>query len=446
MIRSFGLAIAAVLALAAGPALAQKPAAAIDTKIDGAAHTAGQKEVPAVAAAAGYPCTVTDGYYIGDSTAKDDKGAAVKTKIYEAACKEGLGQIYLASPTPPAKHYDCISISESPNLRCRLPGNTDPKAIVAPMVAAAGRTCAVSGVAAKGATPSGDVYFEVGCSDQLGFILKRGPDGSTTANDCAQAIGTNLECKLTTKEQIQAKTNAAIGSLVAASGKPCAVSGSRTVGTDATSGTTYYEVACGPSGGFMIAADKTGAFQKEIDCGKASGIAGGCTLTDATVAETAEAATYTRLAKAAGFPCQVSKYHYIGTDNKTASEVVELACSDRPDGGIAVLPADNSPGHVYDCVQAGALGQSCHLTSPSLVYSHYTDALRAKGKASCTVSNAHWLGHAASNNTDLIETACTDGLPGWVVEMSQRGQATDVLSCGQAKASGVQCTLPGNTK
>ena len=127
-------------------------------------------------------------------------------------------------------------------------------------------------------------------------------------------------------------------------------------------------------------------------------------------------------------------------------EVVELACSDRPDGGIAVLPADNSPGHVYDCVRAGALGQSCKLSDPKVVYGKYTAALAAKGKNTCQVSNAHWIGHSAANNTDLIETACSDGLPGWVVEINMANQATDLLSCSQAKASGLSCTLPGNAK
>ena len=180
MIKSLGLALAAIALLAAGPALAQKPAAAPvkDTKIDATAHATGQKEVPAVAAAAGAPCTVTDGYYLGESTQKDDKGAPMKVKLYEAACKEGLGQIYLAGPTPPAKHYDCITIASSPTIGCRLPGNTDPKAMITPIAAAAGKsTCAVSGVNGVGSTPAGDSFYEVGCSNELGFILKRSADG-----------------------------------------------------------------------------------------------------------------------------------------------------------------------------------------------------------------------------------------------------------------------------
>lgn len=446
MIRTFGLALAAIVALGAAPAMAQTKPAAPDLKIDAKQHEQGQKEAPAVAAASGVQCSVTDGYFVGESTQKGADGKEYKSKIYEVACKEGLGYALLTTPTGPAKHYDCISLLDGTSLRCRLPANIDPKVTLAPLATSAGKTCQISGVRPMGATPSGDTYYEVGCSDQLGFALKHGADGKNTAYECAQTLGTNLECKLTTKAQIDAKMNALIADVVAKSGKTCTVSGSRVVGTDSNSGSTFYEIACGATGGFMASVDKTGAFLKATDCGNASGIAGGCTLTDATVAETQEAATYTRLAKASGFPCQVTKYHYIGNDPKTNSEVVELACSNRPDGGVAVLPADNSAGLVYDCVRAGALGQTCKLSNPSVVYGKYTAALAAKGKSTCKVSNARWLGHSTTNNTDLIETACSDGLPGWVVEMDLAGQAKDVLSCGQARSAGLACTLPGNTK
>lgn len=447
MIKSLGLTLAAIAALAAGPALAQKPAAAPvkDTKIEATNHATGQKDVPAVAAAAGVPCTVTDGYFLGESGTKNAKGETEKTKIYEAACKEGLGQIYLLGSTPPAKHYDCITIASSPTIGCRLPGNTDPKAMIAPLVAAAGKTCTVSGVNGVGSTPSGDVFYEVGCTNALGFILKTSSDGKVVANDCALVIGTNLECKLTTVEQIKAADRHTIETLAAASGKTCQIKDTRTIGR-LTSGNSAYEVACTAGDGYILMSKADGSFSNAVNCANADSIAGGCTLTNATVAATQEAGTYTRLAKASGFDCTVAKYHYLGIDDKTKSEVVELACSNRPDGGLAMFPADNSPGHVYDCVRAGALGQTCKLSDPSVVYSRYTAALAAQGKKTCTVSNAHWIGHSGESNTDLVETACSDGLPGWVVEMNLNGSVKGVLTCGQAKSAGLQCTLPGNTK
>jgi hypothetical protein len=171
-----------------------------------------------------------------------------------------------------------------------------------------------------------------------------------------------------------------------------------------------------------------------------------CKLTDVTKAESAETGTYTRLAKAGGYQCDVAKYRYIGMDSKSNSEVVELQCVNRPDGVVALFPTDNKgPAKFLDCIQAGVMGQSCKLTDPALVYPKYTQALAAKGKKTCTVSGAHWLA-ATQAGDNFIETACSDGLPGWVLVMTPQGTASDVLTCGQVKASGVTCFLPGNTK
>ena len=59
------------------------------------------------------------------------------------------------------------------------------------------------------------------------------------------------------------------------------------------------------------------------------------------------------------------------------------------------------------------------------------------------MSNANYLGHNSSG-TDLIETACADGKPGWVMEITPTYHITQLLSCGQAKASGIACQLPTN--
>ncbi len=446
MIKSLGLALATLIAFAAAPmaAHAADPAPKIDVAIDADHHKQGQKEAPAVVARSNLTCPISDAYFIGVSNPKGDDGKPVETKLYEVACTGGLGYILLAPAAGPAKHYDCITITSSPTLRCRLPANADAKAAISPWVQASGQTCAVSDVHGIGSTPAGDTFFEVACRDRLGFILKHDAAGASTATDCALAVGTNVECKMTTVEQIKAADRKTIETLTAASGKTCQIKDTRTIGK-LTSGGSAYEVACTAGDGYVLMTKPDGAFQTAVACGNADAIAGGCKLTDAVAAQTSEAGTYSRLAKASSFPCEVSKYHFIGMD-KNNNEVVELACSNRPDGGIAVFPANNSPGHVFDCVQAGSLGQQCHLSDPALVYNRYTAALAAKGRNSCKVSGAHWVGHSAEHNSDLIETACADGLPGYVVEVSTAGQAMDVLSCGQAKASGIQCTLPTNRK
>ena len=100
-----------------------------------------------------------------------------------------------------------------------------------------------------------------------------------------------------------------------------------------------------------------------------------------------------------------------------------------------------------DCVKAGEFGANatCTLTQPSGVYAKYTAALAAKGRTTCQVSNARYLGHNSSG-TDVVEAACADGKPGWVMEITPTYQATEIYSCGQAKASGLTCELPSNVR
>ena len=96
---------------------------------------------------------------------------------------------------------------------------------------------------------------------------------------------------------------------------------------------------------------------------------------------------------------------------------------------------------------AGAIAQRCQLSKADTIYAKYTRELKARGKTTCTVSNARWMGSYTQSNTDLIETACADGAPGWVVEVDKQTAIKSVLSCGQAKSqASVDCKLAGNTK
>jgi hypothetical protein len=246
---------------------------------------------------------------------------------------------------------------------------------------------------------------------------------------------------MTTKADITAR----IAAIAAKSGRTCAVSDFRYVATDASQGDNYYEIACGSSPGYMLQATGNGDFKSAIDCTKAQGIAGGCTLTDTSAAAEEELAAYKKLASANGYNCDVAKYRFLGVDKASNSEVVELACKDRPDGAVAKFPIDKGgKAVIMDCLQAGGLGASCTLSQPTALYAKYTQAIASKKATStCKVSGAKWLAQTATQ--DLIETACSDGLPGWVVPVNKAGGAIDnLLTCGEAQRAGVSCSLPTN--
>jgi hypothetical protein len=441
--RRIGLAIvAAALVIGAGfSAQAEDKAADAKAKpITKEQIARGMKEAPAIAKTANLPCTVTNAAYLGQ---------AGKVNAYEVACKEGLGFVMLAGVAPePTKAYDCLHTLSNANLACKLPENANPKTPLGPILTANGHACTIKDARYVGGDASSN-FYEAACQEGPGYILETPVPGATTpikVLTCAETMGTSsLECTLTTKAQ----TVAAIAALAAKSGKTCQVSDARYIGASTTDNSVFYEVACGAQAGFVVQTDSAGAFKLAIDCGKASGIAGGCKMTDTTKAETEEATTYTGLAKAGGFNCTVSKYRFIGmVAEPTKSEIVELACSNRPDGVIALFPsAAGAKAKFVDCVRAGEYGDSatCKLTSLTPIYAKYTASLAAKGRSSCKVSGTRYLGHSPSS-TDYIETACADGNPGWVVEMDSSDTVKTLLSCGQAKGAGLSCQLPTNVK
>jgi hypothetical protein len=438
------MALAAMAALAMGAAplaahAADAPAKKPDITKD--QRERGMKEAPAVAKTAGVTCDVSDAYYIGASNAKEGK-----QNVYEVACKQGLGYILLSSGST-AKAYDCLATANQPTLTCRLPGNANPADGLKPLVAQTGTACTPTKARYVGSNATTAIY-EVACQEGSGYLLQTNAVGAPATapalTPCAATMGqANMECTLTSKDQVMAYING----LVAKSGKQCQVSGVRYIGADKTSGDSFYEVGCGSAAGFVLDTDKTGGLKQAIGCAQAQAL-GGCTMTDTTKVATEEVATYTKLAKAAGYNCDVSKYRYIGSDAKK-DEVVELACSNRPDGTVAVFPADtNGKAEFVDCVKAGQFGPNgaCKLSSPEPVYAKYTAALAAKGRSSCKVSGARFLG-TTSSGSDYVETACSDGNPGWVLELGAGDtNVKSLLSCGQAASAGLACQLPTNAK
>ena len=422
----------AALTLGAAPLSAQAQG---KTPFDKDALARGAKEAPAAVQKAGLACTVTDAAFIGSSNGKDGS-----QNVYEVACQQGMGYVVMSGKT--TKAYDCLATAEQKTLACRLPENADSKQGLKPIIAASGVTCTPTGARYLGANPTTTVY-EVACQEGPGFILQAPvPGGTTTATvaiPCIQAPA-NMTCTLTTKAQNEAYLTA----LVAKSGRTCQVSGSRYMGTESGSGVAYYEVGCGAQPGFVIGATKAGGFDHVLTCGQAQNLAGGCTLTSAAAVAGQQTADYTRMAHAAGFDCDVSKYREIGRD-PDHDDVVELACSNRPDGAVALFPGSPS-GHarVLDCIRGAEFGPTaaCQLTSAQPIYPKYTAVLATKGYKTCQVSGARYIGR--NGGGDFVELACADGKPGFVVQLGPSYLAKDVMTCGQAKEAAMACQLSTN--
>ena len=447
--RPMGLSLAAALLVATmspfGVAHAAKSDAPAITKDQ---RDKGMAAAPGLISAGGFDCQVADARLIGEGAA--DPKTKAKTSIYELACtgNEGL----LVQKTGDAvQAFTCEQANEpgpdgkQNSTRCLLPGNADPTAGLALYVAKAGKACTIAKARALGQSPTNAV-FELACQDGNGWILAISApprlDKPTTMDPCvAYPPDGNISCKLTDRTA----QLAIVDRLIAKSGKTCTVKDRSYVGATGA-GAMFYEVACQEGKGYMIEATASGDLKEAIDCAGADAIAGGCKLTDARQAKTEQAGLYTKLAAKAGFQCQVSGYAPLPS-GKASRDVVELACSNRPDGAIGDFGATQAdPAYIYDCAHSELKGYRCGLTKASAAYPTLTADLKTLNKTSCQVSNARIVGITADQR-GYVEVACADGLQGYMIEyaLSPIIPKTPIV-CSEAKGISGGCTLPGNTK
>ncbi len=442
-IIQIGLAAAlALVVMAPGTTtFAQKKPAAASDGIDPKYRAKGMTDTPALVTAAGLSCTVADARWVGE----DKKSGQ---SYYEIACNPGLGGVLIAKKDDPKPaYYPCIETGKpGPDgkpgpLTCKLPANADPVQALAPFVARSGVTCVVDKARSIGASTK-NTFFEVSCQAGDGYIMVASYPADANlevkASTCLayEDPAANLYCQLTPKEQQLAM----VDTLAAASGKNCVVKDKRYI-LASTTGSLYFEVACADGKGYVLERAANGSLARAIDCANAPGGAE-CTLTDARQAQTEQAGLYSRLAAKAGFNCAVEKYALFPA-RVARQEVVELKCSDRPDGAVAVFDAVG-PGRIYNCILAEVQGYRCTFSPKEAAMPKLSADLSGLGKSSCVVSDARVIGKSDAGD-GYVEVACADGLPGWVmVYPTTANSPREVLSCRQASNVGGGCKLATN--
>ncbi|NBB16783.1 hypothetical protein GVN21_15570 [Caulobacter sp. SLTY] len=400
----------------------------------------GKAEAPALAKSAGIACTVADARFIIAST---DPKTKVKTDYFEIACDQGMGYLLIADASKPAPTgAPCFEankpIGDKPSpLACKLPGNLDLQAQLTPYIAKTGKTCVVEKSRYIGASPA-KTFIEVACQGGNGYILETAAPaniaGETRLNSCLNyEAGQTVACELTDR----AAQLAVVDKLMAGSGKACTVKDRRYV-LSTKDGASWFEAACEGGTGFMIEQKADGTLARALACADADFVGGGCTMTDARAAKTEQNGLYTKLSGNAGFKCTVEQYGVFNVPNK---EIVELKCSDRPDGGIAEFKG--SGGIVYNCALAEVQGYRCSFTKKDASYAQVTKDLRSLKDTTCNVRETRTLDRA-TDNAVYMEANCDDGNGSYVIGYQRGGvKPLEVLSCAQAKTLG-GCKLPGN--
>jgi hypothetical protein len=400
---------------------------------------AGMKDAPALLQAAGNTCALSDARLAG-TVAPDKKTGTLGGKVYEVACGEGsVGFIAMANVTGPPVLLSCVlnnypaDMSAAPPNPCILPTNADLRPAMVAFAKKAKVPCDPDRIRGIGANAS-STFYEVSCPDGAGYIVIGASSPldvgkpATMANCLAyDATDTALKCMLNPP----AKRLAAEDHIASLANK-CEPKDRRYIGllTDNTEG---YEFACGDGKGYIYKINSTGAVAETLDCAKVS--AGNCTLTDTRAATAEQAGLYSKLAKNAGSTCQVTKYAIFPTAGD--KEVVEMVCGDGA-GAIGMFPATGK-GMVLDCGHALVAGYKCTLGKVD--YAGLTADLRKFDKKECTVSS---VGQPlkAPDGTIRLEVACSDGLPGYMIQFADPQNPKEAVACSFAG----NCVLPTNKK
>lgn len=234
----------------------------------------------AAATAGGLPCQVTESRLLGQTTENDD--------LFEVACAGGVGYI-LTSATPPLT-FDCVLLAAqadrlrsqggevTANSTCTLPGNQNVALAVAGFAREAGVTCQVDAGKALGATPEGNLVYEVGCAGADGYHIEKTAQG-WSKTDCLQVMGMNLTCEFTTPaEQVAGFQPLLVDTAI----DDCQA---QQIGLLAQNDTgRFIEVKCASGEGY-VAQVKDNAVKQVYPCALAVRIGGGCKLTAVPAAE-----------------------------------------------------------------------------------------------------------------------------------------------------------------
>ena len=429
--------IAAVMSPAAAMAAAAAPK---PVPVSADSRKAGMADAPALIQAAGSSCQVTDARLVGKAP-PDKKTGSLGSTLYEVACGQApMGFLVQTSGTGGAPSmFSCLEANYPADPTkpaanpCILPANLNPMASLAPLLAKAKVNCEPDKARGIGQTKSATL-IEISCTGGSGYIITAAVpldlSKDATGTNCLayDAVEGNVKCILNPP----AARLAVIDHYNELAKTGCAVKDRRFVGLF-TDGTEGYEVACNDGKGYIYKVNAQGAVASTLDCAKVS--PGTCTLTDTRAATAEQAGLYSRLAKNAGSTCVVTRYAVFPSSGD--KEIVELVCGDG-NGAIGMFPATGK-GTVLDCGHALIAGFKCTLGKAD--YSGLTADLRKLDKKECTVSSVGTPLKSAAG-TLRLEVACSDGLPGYMIEFTDPQTPKEAVGCAFAG----NCVLPTNKK
>ncbi len=285
-------------------------------------------------------CQVSDAKYVG-STKTDPL-----VDRYEVACGTAAGGIVdypQFKSTAPIEYHNCL-VFDGQHSACTLTTKAQMTAQMTPLAAKAEANCQVSGVRFMGVGKETQaIYYEFGCSNQVGFVVETKADGSFNREvPCSAATGLG-GCTLTPATAISAGANANYTALLKTAGKTCNVSDFNVAGSQDSTHRDYVEFKCPEQPFGLIGLVPQPGTKSDVvvsDCFLDQVRHKLCTLTTAAQLQ----GQIDKLVKAAepGKNCDVKEVRYIGeAETPEDGVIVEIACVNKR-GYIGVVSPDRT--------------------------------------------------------------------------------------------------------
>ncbi len=151
--------------------------------------------------------------------------------------------------------------------------------------------------------------------------------------------------------------------------------------------------------------------------------------------------------KGLGSSCAVTKFHTMGEETSTHSELTEVACTGGTGFVIAnPLPGSTRPISVQSCVEAFQHGIRCTMSStgaPLITEQTFNNAL-AQNHVPCTVEALHLMGRETVKQRHIVEFRCKEQPNGLVAFIPLEGAKApfESMDCATAGARArLICTL-----
>lgn len=315
----------------------------------------------------------------------------------------------------------------------------------APAVAqAAGVTCQVADARFIGEVndkkaKTKSAYYEVDCSEGLGFVLQSVAGAKPSAFTCIEASAPQadgkpsaLSCALPGNQNSVAD----VAALAKKAGVACTVENARAVGQ--TTDKSLFEVLCQGGAGYIVTASNPPVATATAEAASCllydeANTNISCTLVD----KAARLAVVDALVQQTGASCQVKDRKFV-LMTKQNDTYFEVACQD---GKGYMIKADVAgKGSAIECAKAQHIGGGCSLTDARAAATEqaglYTRLAKAAGHT-CEVTEYGALPAAAGK--DVVELVCSNG-PGGIGVFEANGSGK-VYNCAHALVAGYRCSL-----